>query len=157
MGISEILNNANEPVPRPIRRRVGGVAVVLIVFVLSWAVFKHAASADLSDAEVHSGLQDFAAGLQGDPDGFRQAERHFMDAASVSVFDHYPVFLVSTTRAVRDNRSMPGSEIVDSLRVHDFDEARARARDGQMPPKARDFWLRLIDQLEAVGAADKAP
>jgi len=145
-----------EPAPRPTRRKWGVVVVAVGAVLTVLAVAKHYAMGGLSDSEVSSGLDALSRGLRTDDEAaFESARAHFRKAASVSILDYYPAFLISSTRKITDLRSgkrKPADAreaVLDAIARGRLEEAR-RGLDAIGPPgdEARGYYQRLVDGLD---------
>ena len=145
--VRDLLNNPTEPVPRAVSLRVGTGVAIVIAALMGWATFKYAATGDLSEAEISDGIDDFARG------GYHSAEEHFIDAASVSILDAYPAFLIRTTRRMRGQIADPPDaqdQIAQALLDGDIaraDQLVAELREAS--PRAAQYWERLLAELRA--------
>lgn len=142
-----------EPAPRPVRRRWGLVVMTLIVVVTAWAAARHFASGGLKDAEIEAGVVELRRAIAvGEPEAFDRAEAHFVDAASVSVTDAYPAFLLHTNRRLRagsgTGTGAKDAQVLAAVARRDFEAARtAAAALGPEDSKPRVYWERLLAEL----------
>lgn len=148
---SEMLANPTEPAPRPVRRRVGLAVVMLIAFLFGGAALKHAMSGGLADSEVRAGLDDLVVAVQGDASRFAAAEDHFVDAASVSVFDPYPAFLIRTTRRLAGPRS--ADDLQDRIAATLLEGDRRSAQElvdelRTTSERSAELWDRVLEEFE---------
>lgn len=158
---NSLLERPTEPAPRPVRRRLGAAIALLIVVVTGWAVARHMMSGGLRASEVDAATACIARGISGEGAAeFRRAEEHLVDAASVSVLDTYPGFLITVVRRLEggDELGETGSDaIVRSIRNAQWKRARRLAAEqGEPGTKPRVYWERLIDELSAKMAAQSS-
>lgn len=152
-----ILSRHSEPAPRPVRRRIGLAVLLLVAALTGWAVAKHVTTGGLSDAKIAQGLREMGHGIAGEPEGFDRAEEAFVDAASVSVVDPYPAFLLRANRRVRAGGGEDGlhERVAAAVASGEFDLARERAQEfSGDQQRAGKYWARLVDELEAVDRGD---
>lgn len=148
--LQQILESGAEPAPRHVRRRVGVAVAIAIAALMGWAVFKNVAGGGLAEAEIAAGMDDLAVAIQGDNAAFLAAEQHFVDAASVSVLDRYPAFLISTTRKLASptDGQNDHDEIAALLAAGDFEAAHQRVgRLENSSPQAAEYWRKLLADL----------
>ena len=126
------------------------VAAIAITIVL---VLKENAQEGLSDLAVNDGTALLKRALEsGDPAFYEDAELAFRKAASVSVVDYYPAFLIQTNRRIQSgdwSDAPPGQVVVlDEISQRQFDRAREEAAAlGAPGSKPRIFYERLINDL----------
>ncbi len=154
-GLRSILDRPTEPAPRPVRRRIGLAILLLILAVTGWAVAKHLMTGGLKSSELAAATRLISEGIATDDTSrFVAAEQHLQDAASVSVLDPYPAFLIVVVRRLQRPEAL-GDDAPEGIvrAMLDEDWARARklaAREGSPGTRPRVFWERLLDELAAV-------
>jgi hypothetical protein len=146
----KILDSPGAPVPRAVSRRVGISVVVLFAALFGWAVFKHLATGGLVASEIDAGMNEVAAAISSsDPVRYQAAEEHFKDAASVSVLDAYPAFLISVGRRLQQPGDGPQDKVAAAVVAGDLAHARELVSElGAGSEGAAKFWLRFLDELE---------
>lgn len=149
--LRKILDNPTELAPRATRRRLGIGVAILLAALFGWTATKHVATGGLSGSAIEAGLDDLAVALNaGDDRMFDRAEEQFVKAASVSVIDPYPAFLIQTARRLRTPNPQGGSHDQIALAVVSGDLTQARSKIEELEhesQQASELWGRLLDEL----------
>ena len=132
--------------------------MLLVAVITGWAASKHCASGGLKAAEIEAGVVLMRTGIEaGDPGVLDDAEDHFVDAASVSVVDAYPAFLLRTNRSIQATlRGEPErpDPLVDAVAKRDWEAARKEIETlGPPGTKPREYWERLLAELGSTRGA----
>ena len=110
---------------------------------------KHMASGGLSDAKVEAGVDALSAAVQGDPAQYDVAEQLFLDAASVSITDPYPMFLVRTGQRLEEPKAGElQDEIAAAVKRQDWEEVDRKIADlERSAPQPAALWRRFVRAL----------
>ena len=134
--------------------------VLLVAAALTgWGLVKHCGGGGLAEREIRAGIALTADGIATRRVAqFRQAEDHYVDAASVTVLSSYPAFVLHVNReleAAVSGGEVP-SPIIAALLAQDWAEARrGAARTGAPETKPREYWERFIDELVSAARAPR--
>lgn len=140
------------------RRRWGWLLAAALVVVTLLAVGKQAAMGGLASSQVDQGVAALVRAVKsGDAEAFDDARGAFRDAASVSVFDHYPAFLLAMSERLRElsaggsaPATRPGDPVLQALVAGEWEQAERRAAAMGAPgDRAREYWTRFAAAMRA--------